>query len=451
MKITVEELSPILRKVEVEIPATSVDEALDKAYRAVGKRAKIKGFRPGKVPRRVLERYYGHDVAHEVAEQLVRESWPDAVEQKQLEPVATPQVEEPGHVKPGATWTYVAKVEVLPPIKVTVYEGLAGETHRVAVEDSEIDAEVDRLREAMAQLTPVEDREIVAEGDFVQADVVATLEGEPFPQGSGEGIVFDISEGEVTRGHLPEAPGAKVGDVVEIDREFPDDHATEQVQGKTAHFSVTLNQIQSKEVPEADDELAKDLGEEGVDSLLALRGHIRQRLLDQRKAAAERRLKDTLVKDLVEKNPLDVPGALIDRTAEAMIRPYLRSMMDAGMEAKDLAANLDLSSMIGEARPAAEQAVKGSLLLRAVAEAEKLELEQGELEAHFAKLAESSKQTAEQVKAAFEKDAEEQRGLERRLLEDKALAFIQERATIKEVDPGNEADAPDVDGDESTS
>ncbi|MDF1561957.1 MAG: trigger factor [Deltaproteobacteria bacterium] len=438
MKITVEELSPILRKVEVEVPVSTVDKALDAAYRAVGKRARIKGFRPGKVPRRVLERYYGHDVAHEVAEQLVRDTWPEAVEHEKLEPVATPEVEEPGHVTKGAPWTYVAKVEVLPPIKVTAYQGLSGETLKVEVADTEIDGEIDRLREAMAQLVPVEDREEVQEGDYVAADVEATLEGEAFPQGSGEEIVFEVAEGEVTRGRLPEAAGRKVGEVVELDRDFEEDHPAEAVQGKSAHFAITLKQIRKKEMPAADDELAKDLGEDGVDSLLALRGHIRQRLLDQRKSAAERRLKDSLVKDLVEKNPLDVPASLVDRTAEAMIRPYLSQMMQAGMDPKALAANLDLTSMLAEARPSAELAVKGSLLLRAVADAEKLEVSDEDIETHFEELSKSSGQPVDKVKAAFDKDPDERRSLERRLVEDKALAFIEEKAKISEVEVGKE-------------
>ncbi len=435
VKVTVETLSPVLRKVEVEVPAQTVDVAFDRAYREVGRRARIKGFRPGRAPRRVLERYFGHDVVHEVADRLVRETWPQAVAQEQLEPVATPQVEESGHARAGSAFTYVAKVEVMPEVKVTTYEGLSGQTYPVKVEDTEIDAEIERLRQAMAQLVPVEDRDVVEEGDFISADVEATVEGEPFPPGSGEGIVFEVSDGEVTRGHLPEAQGAKVGDVVEVDRTFPDDDENKDLRGKTVHFAAQIKEIRRKEVPEADDELAKDLGEEGIDSLMALRGHIRQRLLDERKAAAERKLKDSLVQDLVEKNPFDVPASVVDRAAEAMVQPYLRSMLQAGIEAETLARNIDLDGLLASARPAAERMVKGALLLRAVAEAESLSVDDAAVEAHYQKLSEQSGETVEKVKEAFEKDPDARASLERQLLEDRALAFIRERASIEEIEP----------------
>jgi len=435
LKVKIEDLSPILKQVEVEVSATEVDHAIDAAYRNIGKRAQIKGFRRGKVPRRVLERYYAHDVAHEVAEQLVRETWPKTVLQEKLEPVATPQVEDEGHVTAGAAWTYKAKVEVLPPLKVTDYKTLKGETYSAAVKDEEIDAEVTRLQEAMAQMVPEESREVVESGDYVAADIAATLDGKAFAPGSGKDIVFEVSEGEVTRGHLPEAAEHKVGETLELERSFGEEESNEALRGKTLQFEVKLLQIRKREIPAADDELAKDLGEEGIETMMALRGDIRRRLLEQKQGAADKRLKDSLIKDLVDRNPMDVPLSLVNRTAEGMVRPFIQSLMQSGMDPKVIGESLDLEALLNEARPSAELAVKGSLLLRAVAEVESLELGEGAVEAHFEKLATESKQNADKVRAVFEKDPDEMSALRRRLLEDVALDFLREKATITEVEP----------------
>jgi trigger factor len=439
MKVTVEELSPVLKKLSVELPPEDVDRALNRAYKAVGRKAKIPGFRPGKVPRRLLERHYGHQVAHEVAEDLVRESWPKVLDQEDVRAVAMPEVEEAGHVHAGKAFAYTAKVEVLPAAKVTDYEGLPAERPKVAVGNEDVDKELERIQGSFARLVPVEDRTKVEAGDYVVVDLSASLDGEPFDPGAGEGVTLEVTAGNITEGNLPEAEGHEVGATVETRHAFPDEEGVPpKVRGKEGVFKVEIKQIKKRELPPIDDELAKDVGEEGVDTLLALRGLIRERLTEQRKEASERRLKDTLIQALVERNPIDVPQAVVDRAAMQLVRPILEQMMQSGVDPQKLMQGEGFKRLTDSSRPQAELMVKGSLLLEAVAEKAGIEIGEAALEAHYAKISKEADQPVEKVRARFQKDEDELEGLKRRLREDEALAWLTDRASIKEVDPAGE-------------
>ena len=245
-------------------------------------------------------------------------------------------------------------------------------------------------------------------------------------------------EGDLTQGNLPEAAGKALGETVTFTQAFPADHPSDQLKGKKVSFAATLKQLKRREIPAADDELAKDLGEDGVDSLLALRGLIRERITTRRQKDADRDLRDSLLDSLVEKNPIDVPPVLVDRTAEAMVRPVLEQMLRAGLDPEQLGQDGGLRQMLDEVRPRAEKVVKGSLLLRALAEQQKLEVADDDIEAHYAEVAEETGNPVEKVRATFKKNAEEFESLKRRLLEDKALAFIKDRASISEPAPDAE-------------
>ncbi len=434
MKVDVEELSPILRRVSVEVPAARVDAALDRAYRAVGKRARIRGFRPGKVPRRILEQHYGRQLAHDVAEDLVRETFFEAAEQQGVRPVGPPRVEDHLHVHPGKAFSYSAKVEVLPEVKVSAYQGFELRAPRVEVKQEEIDATLEDLAERMAQLVPVEDRDVVEEGDYVVCDVAATLDGAPFEAGSGEGMTLRAEPGEITGGAVPEAIGKKKRESFEVESTLPEDHPNEEAAGKTLHFTVTIREIKRKEVPPIDDELAQDLGEEGIDSLLALRGDIREKLKKRREEERRSVLREAIVDQLIEKNPIEVPPAMVQRGVEALLRPMLMQLAMQGLDPSQLPRET-FESLARESRPRAERMVKASLLLEAVAKAEGIEVSDEALKAHLAERAEREGVPVEKLEAKLKREDEKLEGLRRQLLEDRVFDFILEHSEITEVDP----------------
>ena len=442
MKVTVEDLSPILKKVSIEVPPDDVDKALGRAYRAMNKNAKIPGFRPGKVPRRMLERHYKPQVTMQVAEDLVREFWVKAVGQEKIRAVGMPDVEDIGGVESGQPFGFTAKVDVLPEPKVTEFEGLPGERPRVEVKNEDVDAEIDRIRQSFARLVPVEDRNKVEQGDYVLGEVSATVEGKPFDTGAESGVTLQVTDGSISEGHVPEAEGHEVGDTVEVRHQFPKDgKAPAELRGKEGLFKITLKQIKRRELPEVDDELAKDLGEEGVDSLLALRGLIREKLTEKRTNEAERHLTDSLMKVLVEKNPIDVPSSLVGRAAASMVKPYVEQMARQGAAPSEFGSEEMIERLAESSKPHAEAMLKGTLLLQAVAEKTGLDVTEEDMASQYEKLAKEMNAPVEKVKARIQKDPEELEAMTRRIREEKALAHIKEKASIKEVESNKEQEA----------
>ncbi|MFW5878191.1 MAG: trigger factor [Myxococcota bacterium] len=450
MKVSVEELSPIQKKVVVEVPPEDVGRALDRAYRTVNKSAKIPGFRPGKVPRRLLERHYGPQVSMQVTEDLVRDSWWKVVEQEKLRAVGMPDVDQVGEVDPGKPFEYTAKVEVLPEPKVTDFEGLPGERPKVKVEDEEIDSELERIQKSFAKLVPVEDRTKVQSGDYVEAEVKATVEGEPFDTGAEQGVTLEVSDGSIGEGHVPEAEGHEVGDTVQVEHQFPsEENVPENLRGKQGLFEIKITQIKRREVPPIDDELAKDLGEEGIDSLLALRGLIREKLTERKNSEAERHLTESLMKILVERNPIEVPPALVGRAAASMIRPYVEQMIRPGAQPGEFGSQEMIERLAETSRPHAEAMLKGSLLLQAVADKIDIQVGDEDLESYYEKTAKEMGSSPDKVKARMKKDPEELEGVKRRIREEKALAHLKEKASIKEVEPGEKEPSEEQPGGES--
>ncbi len=450
MKVTIEELSPILKKVSVEVPAEDVDKALDRAYREANKSAKIPGFRSGKVPRRILERHYKPQVTMQVAEDLVRDSWLKAVEQEKLRAVGLPNVENIDMIESGKPFEFSAKVDVLPEPKVTDYEGLPGERPKVQVTSEDVDGELERIQQSFARLVPVEERTKVEEGDYILAEVSATADGEPLDTGAESGVTLQVAKGDISGGYIPEAEGYEIGDTVEVRHEFPvEGKVPEKVKGKAGVFKVTIKEMKRREVPPIDDELAKDLGEEGVDNLMALRGLIREKLTERRASEAERHLTDSLMKALVEKNPIDVPAPLVERAAASMVKPFMEQMARSGAAPGEFGSEEMLRRLAETSKPHAEAMLKGTLLLQAVADKTGIEVTDEDIDAHYEKLSKEMGAPKEKVRAKVQSDPEELDAMQRRVREEKALAHVKEKASIKEVDSSAAEETSEVGSEEA--
>src|ERR1700722_5115421 len=240
LKIQVEELSPILRRVSVEVPPADVDEALTQAYRDLSRTANVKGFRPGKVPRHVLERFYRSEVEREVVASLVQSSYLQAVDQHDLFPVAEPVVDNDTLVV-GKPFRFRAQVEVKPEIDPKDYLGLPLAKKPVDVSETELDAELEKLRDSMATLEPIEERKVGVAGDWALVDYDLEVEGKQV--GSLErnrDQPVELTTGEIIKGHLPELRGVEVGQAIDLDFPFPADYRVVELQGKVGRFHVTL-------------------------------------------------------------------------------------------------------------------------------------------------------------------------------------------------------------------
>jgi trigger factor len=428
MKIQVENVSPVERKVTIEVDPARVAQEMERAYSGLGRRVKLRGFRPGKAPRKVLERHFRAEVESEVAEKIVQQTFAEAVRVESIDLVAPPHVSISEGVAEGKPLRYTARVEVKPKLEPKDYRGLEVKRRPPEVTDEMISAELGRIQESLAKLVPVEGRFEAQEGDWAVVDHEGTIEGEPFDGARAEGVTVKVAPGAISEGNLGLLAGKKLGETVELDEPFAEDHRNEALRGKVARMRVTLKALKERQLPALDDELAKSLGAEGVETLDQLRARIRADLEKREERRAEVELKDGLVHAALAKNEFEVPPALVERAIDAMIEGAAERFARSGIDIRQL--QLDQARMRADLREQALLQVRGRLLLEAIAEAEKIEVSEEEVQAELARI-------AGELGTSLAKLQQQMRGndgreaLRNKLREDKALALMTSAATIQ--------------------
>ncbi len=429
MKIEVEAVSPVEKKVTVEVDPERVAKELDRAYAALGRRVKLRGFRAGKVPRNVLERNFRDEVERDVVQKLVSSSFEDAVREQDIQAVAPPRVNvQETALKAAQPFRFTAMVEVKPRLEPKDYKGLEATRRPVEVTDQMVSDEVTRIQDGMAQLVPVEGRFEAQEGDYAVIDHEGTVEGKPFEGGKAEGVTVRVGQGDLADGLIPQLAGKKLGETFEFDQTFAADHRLEWVRGKVSHFKMTLKALKSRQLPGLDDEFAKDLGVEGVDTLEKLRGRIRDDLTKREQRRSDIELRDALVKEALAKNDFEVPPALVERAIDIMIGGAGERFARQGLDIRQM--GLDLPRLRAELREQALLQVKGALLLEAIADSEKIEVGEPDVEAEIAKTATELNLPLAKVQQQMRSD-ESRLALKNRIREDKALAFLTSEAKLK--------------------
>ena len=428
MKIEVESVSPVERKVTIEVDPDRVAQELEQAYVGLGRRVKLRGFRPGKAPRKVLERHFRSEVESEVAEKIVKTTFAEAVRVEAIDVVAPPHVSISEGVAAGKPLRYTARVEVKPSLSPKDYRGLSVTRRPPSVTDDQIAAEITKIQDSMGQLVPVEGRFDAQEGDWAVVDHEGTIEGLPFEGSRAEGVTVRVASGSVAEGNLEALKGKKLGDTVEIEEPFAADHRNEALRGKVAKMKVTLKALKARQLPPVDDALAKSLGVEGVETLEQLRERIRTDLTRREERRAENELRDGLVKAALAKNEFEVPPALVERAIDAMIEGAAERFARQGIDIRQL--QLDQASMRADLREQALLQVRGRLLLEAIADTEKVEVTDEDLQAEVTRLAgELGLPLATAQQQMRGKEARE--ALRNKIREDKALAVLSSAATIQ--------------------
>lgn len=422
MQSQLETLSPVLVEVKVEVPWQKVNDDLESAYKAMQRKARIRGFRPGKVPRDVVKNVLGKSIRSEVTAELVRQGIGHAVEEHKLDPVSYQDL-SPAAINDGEPLRFTAKLEVRPKIEQVDSSGIEVERVAPKIADSAIDAEIDRLREQGAELITPEPARASQSGDTITFDVKVSVNGENQDN-------MDASErrAELGKGNLlPELDagltGLSIGEERDIEVNFPADYGYEELRGKTAVFHATLKNIQTKVLPEADDEFAKDLGE---DTLEALRASVRARLEKSALERSDADVRDAVVEKLVDKNPVPVPPSLIEQETRAMLEQYVRIQYMLRQEPK-------LNDEVQENfKRQAERKVRAGLLFGAIARSENISVTPEDVEAKLAEIAERTGKHIAKVRA--EHQDEQRRNLELQILEKKLLEYLVSRATIRDVE-----------------
>jgi trigger factor len=414
----------IKREISVEIPAAEVARETEAQIQRYQKSARLPGFRAGHVPASIIKQRFGEGLKSDVAEALIPKYFRKEAEKQGLIPVSQPRVTDL-HMHEGEPLRFKASFEVLPEVQVEGYQELRADKPEIVVTDEEVEQALASVREQHATYTTVEGRAL-AEGDFAQAAMdgkpkdgkdVADAKANPVHM---DDVLIEIGGKNTVPEFSQNLTGTLPGEERTFDVSYPDDVADKRLAGKTFVYTVKVNGIKQKSLPELNDDFAKELGE--FTSLDQVRNQIRENMQAERQHNAEREAKDKLVAELVKRNDFEVPESLVDRQIDLRLERGLRALAAQGMKMEDL-KKMDLPRLRAGQREQAVQDVKSSLLLERIADLEKIEVSDEEVNREVEALAQQSKQTSEAVRARLTQDG----GLDRirmRIRSEKTLNFL---------------------------
>jgi trigger factor len=424
MRVSVEEISPIKKKVSVEVPEDQVIKEVDSFYRELSRKAKIKGFRPGKVPRNILERHFKDYVKAEVIQKLIQESYPQALTEAKLHPVSNPLI-DPGEMEGGKPFQYAATIEIKPEIKLEGYIGLKIEGKKEGVKDEEVEERLKNLQNIHAQLKTVSDPRPVQPGDFVILDYDASMDNKPLEEGKATDFTVEVGSGRFIPDLEEKLVGLKPDEEKEIEVSFPEDYGYKKWAGKTLSFHVKIKEIKEKILPSLDDEFAKDLGD--YSSLEDLRLKLREEIEKEKKLILERQLKDQMVEQLLQANSFEVPESLVEEQTRTLVSDTKMRLATQGVDFKNL--GLSEEKLQGDYREMAQKQVRTFLILEKIADQEGITVTDGEAEDRVREISERIHQKFDVVKRYYEKNGlipEVKAGI----MSEKILNFLLEKANV---------------------
>ncbi len=426
MKVTVEELSPSRRALNVEVALEQVAATMEATLKELSRKIHVPGFRKGKVPPEIIQRRFQSDIQEEVLRELIPDSYRQALTQVELTPVSQPRVEDV-HFHAGEPLRYRAIVEVKPPVTMKDYRGIPLERKAVEVTDQEVERALEFLREDAAEYAPMEGWPAMRD-DLIVLDHEGSIHGKPFKGGSGKNLTLLLGRGGYLPGFEEEVVGLQKGDSKQFRLTFPADSPRKDLAGRTAEFRVTIKEVKKRRVPELNDEFARTAGD--VESVAALRDKLQERLKARKVREQEAELKRTLLEKLAATHEVELPEALVEAEAASLLQEMLGTLRASGGRVQGLAENAEALS--AKAFEMARRRVKESLLLDAVARQENLTVSDAEVEAEIEAMAAAySTEGGAPVRRAME-DPGRQAGLQARLLERKALEFLYQEARITE-------------------
>ena len=435
MQVRIEDVSPVEKKMFVEVPWETVSVKLGEAYKDLGKGVALKGFRKGKVPRPVLEQVYGPRVNAEVAYQLVRESFFRANAEHKLAAVAEPRVEEAAPIKKGQPFTFNAIIEIKGEVVPQDYKGLTIERRMLTVTDAQVDEALAALRREHTELRPIEGRELTAAGDIVGLTVTGTI-GEHTINQPQFAVDLDDPEREPLPGMRAALTGIPLSTKDQtLELEIPADHKDESIRGRKATLVFSILEARAKDVPELDDEFAKDTGK--AETLDGLKAALRKDLEDKERVGIDREAREAVLRELIKKNQIPVATTLVERAVEMQYQ-RLRQML--GMKPEKGNAGLS-DELKDKMRPAGADEVRGQLLLEAIADKEDVKVSDAEVDAHVELTAKSRNTPVARLKAEWQRDGRLD-NVVYGLRQDKVLDFLVGAAVVTEVEKLTEQGTP---------
>jgi len=423
MNVNIEEPNSLRRKLTIEVEPDEIKHELDRAFNELKRGVVLKGFRPGRAPRNLLERFFGEQVRGEVVQKLVKEYTDKALEEHNLKPVAAPEiVTEQTDLQKDLSLKFSATFDLRPKIEVKDYEGLKVPESKVEISDNEAEEAIERFRERQATLKKIEDRTVVEDGDYALASVEAFVDGKPLSSTRPDDRLVEVSERALAHGVYEVLKGAELGKQMKASKTYPADYSHKDLAGKTIEWRATAKEIYRRELPTVDDDFAKDLGDENLE---AFRTRVRGELLAHAKQEANARARQGLLDIVIERNPVELPESLVARELSAVEAELHQTLEAGGLSHEDASERVKQNADDLKAR--AEKRARTGLIVDALAEQEKIEINDEELGERVAAIVTQSGRNRDRA-AEFYRSPENREALRQSMRREKALDFILSRA-----------------------
>ncbi len=426
MKVDVERLEKSTVALNVEVDAPKVDEAITRAYRRLANRTNVPGFRKGKAPKHILERYVGKDnLLNEAFKVAFPEAYREAVKEARIEPVDDPEVED-FEIDEGKPLKFKAKVAVKPEVELGDYKSIKQEREEVKVTPEEVETEVNALRERHAQLVVDECREVKTDS-FVLVDFQGYVGGEELPNSKASDLTIIMGSGFFLPGFEEQLKGARVGETRDVKVNVPEDHKDKELAGKEVIFRVTIKDVKRKELPALDDEFARSQG--SFASVQELKDQITNRLTQVKQQRAKALHEEAVLKEVVDRCKVEVPEAMVNRRAQSMLGDLLERLQRNKLTLREYleSSGQTEDSLKRQLLEAGERKVKTELVLEAIAGKEGIKAEEAEVKKTVEGIAASAKQDSGKLYNDL-KASGAIHGIERALTNDKVIAFLADTA-----------------------
>ncbi len=391
-------------KLEVEVPEEEVEDALQQAYKKVVKDVNLPGFRKGKVPRKVLEAKYGPEILYQDAvDYLLPQAYSRAIDEEGIEPINQPEIDVQ-QIEKGQPLVFTAEVEVKPEVKLGEYKGVKVEVEKEEVDEEKLENHIEGLRQQHARLIEVEDKETEAsDGDMVMIDFTGYVNGEPFEGGDAQDYSLEIGTNTFISGFEEQLIGMKVGEEKEVKVTFPEDYRSEDLAGEEAVFEVTLKQIKQKELPELNDDFAREISD--FDTFEEFKADAFQKLKDNAEQQYKTQLETAVIEKVSENAEGEIPETLIERQLDNILQDMEQYLQYQGL---NLGTFLELTGkseddMREEHREEAEKRVKANLVLDEIIKEEDIDVTEDELNERLQEMAEQYDDSPERIREVFEK------------------------------------------------
>lgn len=438
MQVKIEDKSAVKKVLSFEIPKETVAKELDKAYNELKKKADIKGFRKGKIPRKVLENRFSKDVHADVAPRLIQDSFVEAIQENNLNIVGGPQLDPP-ELNPDSDYVFDITVEVKPELPEIDYKDMVLEKNRYTVSDGEIDAQIHMIQKTMAKKQKVTESRAVKASDFVLIDYQGFLNNEPFEHTPKiENFLYKLGQSSLPEAFSEKLTGCVPVQDIEVEVAYPEDHPDENLKGKTILYKVTLKEIQEEILPEINDDLVKGLGK--FETLDQVKDSIRENLEKGNEQRVKHELSEQIFQHLLEKYEFEVPEAMIEGELNGIISETEQAYSANNTSLEE--HGLSREKLSEQYRDVAEKQARRHLILDKIITQETLDLTEEEMDKSLEEMARGMNATVDAIKNFFKADPRQMEYYKHTQLEKKAIDLIIETSQVTEKDP--EADVQET-------